>query len=67
MCIGEIVLANDLLGVVTGIEDTIHITVTDKKGKSHIVKKEACTSILSPYQTALMSYHKLRGRINGSN
>lgn len=67
MCVGEVVLANDLLGVVTGIEDTTHITVTDKKGESHVVKKEACTSILAPCQTALMFYHKLRGRINGSN
>lgn len=62
MQVGEIVIHNDVLGVVTNM-DNQKCFVKNREGKTFTFNSEDCTSVIKPAALALLTYEKLVTRI----
>lgn len=62
MQVGEIVIHNDVLGVVTNIEQQ-KCFVKNREGKTFTFDCGDCTSVIKPAALALLTYEKLVTRI----
>ena len=58
MCVGEIVIHNDVLGAVTQVNDKTCV-VRDKNNRAYTFNVKDCTSVISPWALARMYYDKL--------
>lgn len=63
MRIGSIVIANDLLGIVTDLKDD-KAEVKDKKGVVRSIDKRSCVEIIGPYEISLLLLKKLMNEVN---
>lgn len=62
MQVGEIIIHNDVLGVITSLSnDTCH--VKNKEDKEFTFNVNDCTSVIKPAALALLTYEKLVKKI----
>lgn len=54
---GELVLHNDVLGVVLSVDDTT-VVVRNREGKMFTFRQNLCTSIIKPAALATLIYQK---------
>lgn len=58
MCVGSIVIKNDLLGFLIREDDTTCV-IRDKDGREVTIKKDGVAEVANPNAIALLFYNKL--------
>ena len=62
MCPGEIIIHNDVIGVITDV-DGRKCTVKNKEDKIFIFDISDCTSVIKPAALALLIYNKVLKKV----